>query len=274
MICSVASHMPAPDDKQGSTSQDILKPPFDQALHLGLKPYAEFEKKMSPLFARVSAEERERFLRDIYSLAAKKVLMETGRDDAENLARQLSEEAEKLQSASQHMEAAEQSLLKAASALPHGYQGRVESETIALQFHDIKQSMADEAQDLARYASVLRNVEGKDISVRSDTPSSLLYWFPLVKMDEAREQSLDGYIQRLAGPAASAPFGFHIPSGRKLTAIDHWLISAIAKYLPEAPAGERSRFNRDEVTCMTFEAALGDLMRTIGGFKSARRRNR
>jgi hypothetical protein len=270
--------MSVPDDKQTSTPQDILKPPFDLALHLGLKPYAEFEKKMSSVIERITADERERFLRDIYRLAAKKVLMETARDDAENLARQLSEEAEKLQSASRHMEAAAQSLLKAASALPHEYQGRLESETIASQFHDIEQSMADKAQKLARYASVLRNLEGKDISVRGDTPSSLLYAFRLEKMDEvapdlpSRERSLDGYIQHLAGPAATAPFGFHIPSGRKLTAIDHWLISAIAKYLPEAPAGKRLRFNRDEVICMTFEAALGDLMRTIAGIKSARRR--
>ena len=89
--------MSVPDDKQTSTPQDILKPPFDLALHLGLKPYAEFEKKMSSVIERITADERERFLRDIYRLAAKKVLMETARDDAENLARQLSEEAEKLQ---------------------------------------------------------------------------------------------------------------------------------------------------------------------------------
>jgi len=50
-VCSVASDMSARNDEQESISQDILEPPRDLALRMGLKPYAEFERKMSPLFA-------------------------------------------------------------------------------------------------------------------------------------------------------------------------------------------------------------------------------
>jgi hypothetical protein len=270
--------MSAPDDKQDGTPQNILEPPFDQALHLRLKPYAEFKEKMSPLFARISSEERERFLRDIYRLAAKKVLMETARADAENLAQSMAGAAEMIQSATPHMEAASQNLLKAADALPPESPGRKELDGIIERFQDFQRGLTDQGQQLARFAGKLRNLEGKDISLRSDTPSSLLYAFPLEKMDEVAtdlpsgEQSLDNYIRSLAGPAATAPYRFHIPSGRKLTATDHWLISAIYKYLPGPPPGKRSRFDRDEVICMTFEAALGDPMRTIEGVKSTRRR--
>src|ERR1700691_4507927 len=163
--------MPAPDDKQGSTSQDILKPPFDQALHLGLKPYAEFEKKMSPLFARISADERERFLRDIYSLAAKKVLMDNARADAENLAQWMAEAADIIQSATPHMEAASQNLLKAADALPAESGARKELDGIIERFEHFQRGLTDQGQQLARRAGKLRNLEHKDISIRSDTPS-------------------------------------------------------------------------------------------------------
>src|SRR5260370_2439699 len=118
--------MSAPDDKQGGTPQNMLEPPFDQALDLGLKPYAQFWEKMSPVFPRISSEERERYLRDIYKLAAEKVLMETGRADVENQAQWMAKAAEMIQSATPHMEAASQSLLKAADALPPESQGRKE----------------------------------------------------------------------------------------------------------------------------------------------------
>jgi len=272
--------MSAPEDKRESISQYVLQPPYDQALQLGLRPYAKFEKKMSPLFARISSDERDGFLRDIYRLAAEKVLMETGRTDAENQAQWLAEEAEMVQSATPHIEAASQSLSKAADAMPHESPGRLELERIVSQLHDIKRRLADKGQELARFANVLRSLEGKDVAVRSASPSSVQYEVRLRKMDEVApdlpsgEQLLDSYIRSLAGPTASAPYRYCLPSGRKLTVIDHWLISAIDKFLPKAPPGRRSRFNRDKVTCMTFEAALGETLRTLEGFKSARRPRR
>ena len=78
-VCGVAGDVSAGSDKQESIAQDILKPPRDLALRLGLKPYAEFEKKMSPLFARITSDERQQFLRNIYRCAAEKVLMERTR---------------------------------------------------------------------------------------------------------------------------------------------------------------------------------------------------
>jgi len=176
--------MSAPEDKRESISQYVLQPPYDQALQLGLRQYAEFEKKMSPLFARISSDERDGYLRDIYRLAAEKVLMETGRTDAQNQAQLLAEEAEMFQSATPNIEAASQSLSEAADALPQEFPGRVEVEGIVAQLRDIKQRLTDKAQELARFANVLRNLEGKDIAVRSASPSSLLYEIPLRKMDE------------------------------------------------------------------------------------------
>ena len=112
-VCGVAGDVSAPSDKQDSIAQDILKPPRDLALRLGLRPYAEFEKKMSPLFARITSDERQQFLRNIYRCAAERVLMETSRAHAENLGREFEQAAENMQVATSHIETGSQYLRKA-----------------------------------------------------------------------------------------------------------------------------------------------------------------
>jgi hypothetical protein len=274
----IASEMSVPNDKQDSATREVLEPPYDKALQLGLRPFAEFKEKVSPLFARIPADESQQYLQHIYGLAAKKVLMEAGRSEAENHAHCLAEEAGVFQSAIPNIELAAQSLSKAADALPQDFPARMEIMDILSQLLDIKRRVVDKGQELARFADVLRNLEGKDIAVRSASPSSLQYEVRLQKMDEvapdlpSREQMLESYIRTLAGSSATVPYRYCLPSGRQLTVIDHWLIVAIDKSFTKAPPGKRLRFNRDEVICKTFEAALGERMRTVAGVKSVRGR--
>lgn len=270
--------MSAQDDKRESLPQDILKPPLDRALGLGLKPYAEFETKMSPLFERISSDERDRFLRHIYQLAAEKVLIENSRVDAENQARDLEEEATKIQSATPPMENASQQLSEARDALPQESTDRSKIEKIISQLHSLDQSLTERSLKLTRLAKELRNLKGKEIDVMGGSPSSLQYAVQLRRMDEVApdlpsgEQALRNYISSLLRPAGEAQYRYQFPSGRKMTAVDHWLISAIDKSLPKAPPNKRLRFSRDEVIYMTFEAALGETTRTIDGVKDTRRR--
>src|ERR1700720_2678815 len=197
-LARAASNMSAPNDKRDSSPADVLEPPFDLALRLGLKPYAEFEEKMSPLFARINPSERQRFLRDIYRLAAEKVLRETARNDVENLARQLMSEAEELLSATSNIKDASQSLLKAADVLPEKNLGRLAVEGVVSQLHAIMQRLVDKAEDLARFVDILRNLEGKEITITSSA-SYLQYAVELRKMSEVApelpfgEQLIESY---------------------------------------------------------------------------------
>jgi hypothetical protein len=154
----------------------------------------------------------------------------------------------------------------------------VEAEEIVSQFNDLKRRLAEKGQELARIANGLRNTEGKDIAVWSISPAEVQYSVQLRRMDEiapdlrSGEQLLDNYVQSLTGIKVKAQRRYQFPAGRKLTATDHWLISAIDKSLPKAPPGKRSKFSRDEVTRMTFEAAFGETLREKAGVRSARRR--
>ena len=277
-VCSVAGDVSPRSDKQESIAQDILEPPRDLTLRLGLKPYAEFEKKMSPLFARITSEERQQFLRNIYRCAAEKVLMETSKAGAENLAREFEQAAEKMQAATPHIETALQDLTKAGDALAHGFAelNRLEVEGIVSQLPNTNRGMEDNRQRLVRHASALRNLTGKEITVMKAFPCDVQDVFELRKIDEgapdllSAEEELSGCIRSLLGPIATAQYRYRFPSGRKPTASDHWLISAIDKCLPKAPHGRRSRFNRDNVICMTFDAALGETLRAPEGIKTAR----
>lgn len=266
------------NDLQDGSVEDVLKPPYDQALKLGLKPYGEFHEKMSPLFARIRPEERDGHLRNIYRLAAEKVLIDKGKTDIEDQARELDEDAKKLESASADVKDAALSLLKAVDVLPREFPGRSEVEQLANLVNDLGQDLAHRGLDRARYASAFRNVGSKGVVVSADSRSSLQYAVPLASMAEvapdlpAGENTLDSYIRTLTGPTVESEYRYRFPSGRPLTATDHWLISAIHESLPKAPAGKRLRFSRDKVICMTFEAAWGDPMRGPEGVRSARRR--
>jgi len=68
---------------------------------------------MSPLFARINPGERPRFLRDIYRLAAEKVLRETASTDARILPGDFEQAAEKNAVGPPLIEAALQNLTKA-----------------------------------------------------------------------------------------------------------------------------------------------------------------
>jgi hypothetical protein len=277
-VCSVASDVPARNDKQESIAQDILEAPRDLALRLGLKPYAEFEKKMSPLFARIASDERQQFLRNIYRCAAEKVLMERSRADAENLAREFEQAAEKMQPATPDIETASQNLTKAGDALAHGFAEleRLVIERIVSQSQNVNRGVEDKRQQLVRHAGALRNLTGKEITVMKACSCDAQDVFGLRKIGEvapdllSAEEELGGCMRSLLGPIATAQYRYRFPRGRKPTASDHWLISAIAKCLPKAPPGRRSRFNRDKVICMTFEAALGETLRAPEGIKTAR----
>lgn len=255
-----------------------MKPPFDQALQLGLRPYAEFHEKMSPLFRRINSHERDGYLRDIYRLAAEKVLIEKGKTDAGDQACEFAEEAEKVQSATAHIEDASRSLLEAAGALPYEFPGRSEVKELASQLHDLGRRLADKGQELTRFAGELRTLHGKNVTVSRASPSSLQYAVQLQGMEEVApdlpsgEKLLADYIRTLTGSTVETEHRYQFPSGRPLTAADHWLISAIDKSLPEAPHGKRLRISRDEVICTTFESALGDSMRSSAGVRSVRRR--
>jgi small-conductance mechanosensitive channel len=228
---------------------------------------------MSPLFTRVTSHKRERFLHQIYRLAAQKVLMETSRTDAENQARQLAQEAEAVESESAQIQPALRGLFAALDAQPQESPERSEElEGIVSEMRDLEQRQEARRQALIRAANELQNLEGKDVTVSSDASSSLQY---AVRINEvAPEQLLDSYIQSITNSPATAALRYRLGSGRKPTVIDHWLISAIDKSLPTAPPRKRSRFNRDEVTRMTFEAAFGETLRTVDGSKSARQRKR
>jgi len=279
-VCGVAGDVSASSDKQDSIAQDILKPPRDLALRLELKPYPEFEKKMAPLFARITSDERQQFLRNIYRCAAEKVLMERSRADAENLAREFEQAAEQMQAAIPDVETASQNLTKAGDVLAHEFVEleRLEIEGVVSRLQNGNRGMEDKVQQLVQRAGALRNLTGKEITVMKAFPSEVQDVLELRKIDEgepnllATDGELNGCMRSLLGPIATAQYRYRFPSGRKLTATDHRLISAIDKSLPKAPPGRRSRFNRDMVTCMTFEAALGETLRAPEGFKSARRR--
>jgi len=275
-VCSGASDVSAPGDEQERTSQDILEPPRDLALRLGLKPYPEFEKKMLPLFARITSDERQQFLHTIYRCAAEKLLMETSKAGAENLAREFGQAAEK-QSATPHIEAALQNLTKGRDALVHEFaEQRLQVEGIVSQLQNVNRGVEDTRQQLVRRASALRNLAGKEITVVKAFPSEVQDVLELRKIDEgepnlpATDEELNGCMRSLLGPIATAQYRYRFPRGRKLTASDHWLISAVDKYLPKAPPGRRSRFNRDNIIYMTFDAALGETLRDPTGIKTAR----
>lgn len=40
------------------SSQEILEPPYDQAVRFGLRPYSDFAKELGPAFSRVAPGER------------------------------------------------------------------------------------------------------------------------------------------------------------------------------------------------------------------------
>ena len=279
-VCSVAGDVSARSDKQESIAQDILEPPRDLTLRLGLKPYAEFEKKMSPLFARITSEERQQFLRNIYRCAAEKVLIETSKAGAENLACEFEQAAEQMQAAIPDVETALQNLTNTGDVLAHEFVKleRLEIERLFSRLQNGNRGMEDKRQQMVRHVGALRNLTGKEITVMKALPCDVRDVFKLRKIDEnepnllATDEELNGCMRSLLGPIAAGQYRYRFPSGRKLTACDHWLISAIDKSLPKAPPNRRSRFNRDKVICMTFEAALGETLRAPEGTKTARRR--
>jgi hypothetical protein len=192
----------------------------------------------------------------------------------------IAKDAATVQNATSHIEAASQSLLAAAEALPPEFAARSEVENVISHLSAIERKLKDRQQELSRFASTLEDLKGKEISVRTDSDSSLLYSVQLRKMSEVApdlpsgEQILDTYIQSLRGAGTTDQYKYHLPSSRKPTAADYWPIHAIDEFLPKAEPGRRSRFSRDQVTRMTFEAAFGETLRALDGFISARKRLR
>jgi hypothetical protein len=191
---------PASIEKKEIAAENVLQPPYDLALQLGLRSYGKFESKMSPLFARVSSDERERFLHQIYRLAAQKVLMETSRADAKNQAQLLTQEAEAGRRKSGQIEVAIENLLAASNAQSQESPERSEVAGIILQLRDLKRRQEERQQSQTKGASELQNLEGKDVTVSSGAPSSLQYAVRLRRLDESDEQLLDSYIQSITTP--------------------------------------------------------------------------
>jgi hypothetical protein len=268
-------------EDRGAGPQNVLEPPYDLALRLGFTSYSKFAEKLAQEFKRVTADERERFTRNIYRFAAGKFLRERARTDVANQANEMLQESRKIQSALRDIDKAMQNLSAAIDTLPEGSKVSDSLKQIVYLLDDIRHSQTKMQQDLARFAQELPQLarEGREITMRGDSPSSIMYTVAIRKIQEIapelpnEEERRQSAIDSLTNPNKEPEYGFRFSfKGRPLTALDHWLIAKIYQYLPRPPSGKRSRFDRDEVIVTTFGAAFGE---TLGkeGVRSARRRS-
>jgi hypothetical protein len=207
------------------------------AIKLGLKPYAEFEQIVSPVLARVSPKSRSRLLREIYGLAARKVLMDGSIKGAEEEVKVFRQRRRRVEWARTHIQNAWNALLKAESRFPQELPRWFNIMEMMATLGKLNEDFARAHETYLSVENSLKNLQGNTI--------------------EAQTSPATRYTA--------------VDPGMKSTASDYWFISEVNKLLAKGPAGRRPRVWPNKLIQQAFKAAFNDHC-TIGRIKKARKR--
>lgn len=218
----------------------MAAPKYEIEIQLGLKPFGEFERVLSPILPkRIPEAKRKKLLKQVYDLAAQKVRMEGAKRGVQWQAKFFRGNRLKMRRARAHLQIAVREIKAAYSIYPQEL----------IKFFDLKEIVAS----LDKLRQDIQNSE-QEYSVITH---------PALRTHEEK---------KLAGPTSlKYPF-----AGMKSTAIAYWFISSVERCLTGFALTERTYFlasQIDRIISHAFQASF-----TLGGnfaverVKTARRR--
>lgn len=210
------------------------------AIELGLKPYAEFVRGISPMLARIPPRKRKSLLDDIYELATQKVEMEGLKRGVEDQGVEHRRRRIGLARTRAHIKTAKKELL------------------------DAQSSYAGQGEDLGIVQVIARLDEmNRDLEIGERIHASIVH--------PARKTGIE---KRLRPPEDTLLDYASLFPGMNKTAIDYWFISGVESRLREFAADAKIYFlpsEYDRIISKAFEAAFGERT-TIDRVKTARKR--
>jgi hypothetical protein len=134
---------------------------YELATRLGLQGYAEFEKEVSPLLARLDPQMQKQLLDKMYALAATKMLMEfakTGFHEQETVFR---EQAGSVRQTRDHFRTAVSELLAAESSFHKNLPRWFDVRPMIAKLQELDHELEDNERLLDQLATHLTHPEGR-----------------------------------------------------------------------------------------------------------------
>jgi len=219
---------------------------IELASQLGLKPYEEFERALSPLLKRLPTEQLSEILKKIYLLAAEKTIDECDRKETLEWAQELQRRRQSVSACRTHLKTATDELLAAQTKFHPELPKWLDVAPMVEQLKRLDTFLADKETLLNRFAGVLADPTGSQIAHHG--PAMII--------------PLDPPFLEFEGGA--------VFPGRGVTDLDDPFVAALDECLPSAPEGRRRRFDRDKVIAKVFGLLWQG--RTKSSITQARRR--
>jgi hypothetical protein len=223
----------------------MAEPNYEMEILLGLKPFAEFEGILSPILPkRIPEAKRKKLLKQVYDLAAQKVIMEGDKEGSRRQAKLFRNDRLKMRRVRAHLQCAIREIKAADSIYPQEWK-----DFELIECFDVKEIITS----LDKLRRDIQNSEQEYAAITH----------PALRTPEEKQ---------LAGPTSLRyPF-----AGMKSTAIAYWFISSVERCLTGFALTERIYFlptEIDRIISRAFQASFtlgGDF--AISRVKTARRR--
>lgn len=206
------------------------------AARLGLRPYTDFEKIMTPLFKRIAPEERDRVVQQLYELAGEKLVMDQQKKGIEKQAQALKTEFDVSSAMVRSLERVFKELNFLQGKFRENHPAWSELQTMMESLGKLGDQIVDDRDACAELFNALIDPEGRLISTNYVPGEGAFTKISLIPPDDVP-----------ADLSTTEDFSAVFP-GLKDTAIDGWLIQKIDNILPPPPDRKlRSRFNRAKI---------------------------
>jgi hypothetical protein len=202
------------------------------AAHLGLKPYEEFERFITPFARRLTPSDRKNVLEKVYALMVEKVIRESDKKEFTSKEQVFAEQWKSIHSTRAHINRAIEELLAAEGSLHQDLPKWIDVKPIIAMLEEFDTELLDNENRLKRLECVMADPTGKAVE-HINSESTMIYLIPLIQ------------------PTSVA--NTYVFPGKRTTATDYPFISAVNDCLPKALPGKRSRIGHDEFIQKVFE---------------------